>query len=210
MPLSLTRSVSLTRPAFAGAPRTSSRTAPCAVNFTALSSRFSSAARSRTGSPTSRSGSPSAIVTSVRSDLVCARASSDAAKASSIRRGRKTSCCRISAPAWALAASTISAVSADRCSAPVLMAAAQSRSRVPIFELASNSPSARIPVSAVRMSCANAASARSPALTAGARRRAGRRATRAADFLLAFFPALFFCFDLFGATAIPSRERRRA
>ena len=72
---------------------------PRSVNFTALSMRFSSAARSRTASPTSISGSSSAIVTSARKPLVCARALSVSRNTSIRRRGRKISCCNVSEPA---------------------------------------------------------------------------------------------------------------
>ncbi len=180
MPLSLTTNVSLTRPPAARAALASSRTAPCAVNFTALSMRFSSAARSRTGSPTNNSGRSSATATSARRPLVSARAASVSPKASMRRRGRKTSCCRTSEPAppflLALAASMTSVVSEARCSALSLMPAAQRRSRSPRLELASNSPSARMPVSAVRMSwakTASTASRRRAPLGRCVRRRAG-------------------------------------
>ncbi len=92
MPLSVMATASLTRPRAHGLRRmASSLTAPRSVNFTALSMRFSSAARSRTGSPTSMSGRSSAIATSTRRPLVSARAASESASASITRRGRKAS-----------------------------------------------------------------------------------------------------------------------
>ncbi len=184
MPLSVTVTTILTRPRAAAAACASSRTAPCAVNFTALSMRFSSAARSRTGSPSRNSGMSSATAASARRPLVPARAASVSLNASMRRRGRNISCCNVSDPIpaclLALAASMTSVVSEARCSALSLMPAAQRRSRSPRLELANNSPSARMPVSAVRMSWANTASTASPS------RAAGRRLRRAfaADFCL--------------------------
>ena len=70
---------------------TSSRTRPRAVNFTALSVRFSSAARSRTGSPIALAGRSPAINTSAESPPVPARADSDAATASASLRGENAS-----------------------------------------------------------------------------------------------------------------------
>ena len=91
-------------------------------------------------------------------------------------------------------------VSEARCSALALMPAAQLRSFLPRVELASNSPSARMPVSAVRMSCANAASAASWARAAPARRDERRRAAFATD----------FAFDLERAMAPPRRRGQHA
>ena len=91
-------------------------------------------------------------------------------------RGRNTCCCSVSAPASALGGVDRQAWSARRdARRRSLMPAAQRRSRSPRLELASNSPSARMPVSAVRMSCANAASAAS----VGAECRPTRRRWRA-------------------------------
>jgi hypothetical protein len=59
------------------------------------------------------------------------------------------------------------------------------------LELASNSPSARMPVSEVRMSWAKAASAASVVRVAGPRRGARRRERLAADFFLGLFRADF-------------------
>ena len=190
MPLSVTVKRSLTRPRAARDARTSSRTAPRSVNFTALSIKFSIAARNRAASPTSMSGRSAATVTSTVRPLVSARAASVSASASIRRRGRNACCCSVSAPASALVVSILAAsmakvVSAARCSALVLMPAAQRRSRSPRLELASNSPSARMPVSEVRMSCANAASAASVVRVAGTRRER-RRERFAADFFLGF------------------------
>ena len=85
----------------ARAARASSRTAPCSVNFTALSIRFSSAARSRTASPTSISGRSCAIVTSASRPFVCARAVSELRQSLDQTRGRNGSCCSVSEPASA-------------------------------------------------------------------------------------------------------------
>ena len=105
MPLSVTVKRSFTRPRAARDARTSSRTAPRSVNFTALSIRFSIAARNRAASPMSISGRSAATVTSTVRPLVSARAASVSASASIRRRGRNACCCSVSAPASALAAS---------------------------------------------------------------------------------------------------------
>src|SRR3984893_339119 len=182
MPLSVTVRRSFTRPRVARDARTSSRTLPRSVNFTALSIRFSIAARNRAASPMSISGRSAATVTSTVRPLVSTRAASVSASASIRRRGRKACCWSVSPPASALAASIANVVSAARCSAPVLMLAAQRRSRSPRLELASNSPSARMPVSEVRMSCANAASAASVVRVTAPHRSGRRRERFAADF----------------------------
>ena len=166
MPLSATVKTSFTCPRDVRVECTSSCTPPRSVNFTALSIRFSSAARNRTASPTSNSGRSPATVTSAPSSLVSARALRASVRSSTRRRGRNGCCCSTSPPASDLAASITNVVSDARCSALVLMPMAQRRSRSPRPELASNSPSARMPVSAVRISCANAASAASVARAA--------------------------------------------
>src|ERR1700689_1994802 len=196
MPLSVTVKRIFTRPRPTRAARASSRTAPRSVNFTALSIRFSIAARNRAASPTSISGKSAATFTSAVRPLVSARAASVSDSASINRRGRKACCCSVSAPASALVVSILApsmakVVSAARCSALVLMPAAQRRSRSPRLELASNSPSARMPVSEVRMSCANAASAASVVRVAGSRRGGRRRADFAVDFFFRFARANF-------------------
>ncbi len=63
IPLSETAKATPTLPFAPRIGATSSATPPCSVNFTALSIRFSSAARSRTGSPTTSAGSFSEIST---------------------------------------------------------------------------------------------------------------------------------------------------
>ena len=175
MPLSRTIQASRTCPAFTGSARSSNSTAPWSVNFTALSRRFSSAARSRIGSPTRRSGTVSAIVIVARKPLVSARTVNAASSAATSPRGRNTSRCNVSEPAPALAASMTKVVSAARYSALVLMSEAQRRSRSPRLERASNSPSASTPVSAVRTSWAKTgnapASLRGDLLSAGCTRR---------------------------------------
>src|SRR3984957_4805379 len=190
MPLSVTVKRSFVFPRAACVARASRRTAPRSVNFTALSIRFSIAARNRAASPTSISGRSAATVTSAVRPLVSARADSVSDSASIRRRGRNACCCSVSAPASTLAASIAKVVSAARCSALVLMPSAQRRSRSPRLELASNSPSARMPVSDVRMSCANAASAASVVRAAARRRSVRRRERFAADFFLGFARAM--------------------
>ena len=75
MPLSVTVDDQLDAAApGALASRSSSRTAPRSVNFTALSMRFSSAARSRTASPTSISGKTFVDAHRALKPLVSARA----------------------------------------------------------------------------------------------------------------------------------------
>ena len=138
-----------------------SATAPCSVNFTALSIRFSSAARSRTGSPTTNAGSSSEISTWDCRPFAAARPASEspAARASTRRSNRS---CRIPAAApWPRAASTNNVARLARCSAPALMVSTQRRSRSSRSDVARRLLIANIPVSGVRTSCANAASAAS-------------------------------------------------
>ena len=70
---------------------TAKRNPPRAVNFTALSIRFSIIARSRTGSPATWSGRSRAIATSDFNPLVVARAPSAAPMVSARRRGENGS-----------------------------------------------------------------------------------------------------------------------
>src|SRR5579871_1524223 len=140
---------------------TSRATPPCSVNFTALSIRFSSAARSLMRSPKTSAGTLSAMWTSQDSPLAAARPAreSPAARASARRSNRSS---RMTA--WArsgLAASTNTVASAERCSAPALMVSTQRRSRSPRSDVASRSLIAMMPVSGVRTSWAKAASAAS-------------------------------------------------
>ena len=74
MPLSVTVKTSRTLPRAAFSQVASRRTLPRSVNFTALSIRFSSAARSRSGSPITAAGRSPAISASSSSPLVSARA----------------------------------------------------------------------------------------------------------------------------------------
>ncbi len=145
-------------------PRTStppSATPPCSVNFTALSIRFSSAARSRTGSPTTSAGSFSEISTADRRPFAAARPASESpALRASARRSNRS--CRTPACRCRLfAASTNRVARLARCSAPALMVSTQRRSRSSRSDVASRSLMARMPVSGVRTSCAKAASAAS-------------------------------------------------
>ena len=107
MPLSVTVRTSRTRPRVARAARTSSRTPPRSVNFTALSMRFSSAARSRTASPTKSSGTSSAMLMSAARPLASARAASEFGEAFNQMPRPESFRCSRSAPASALAASII-------------------------------------------------------------------------------------------------------
>ena len=78
------------------------------------------------------------------------------------------------------AASTNNVARLARCSAPALMVSTQRRSRSSRSDVASRLLIARMPVSGVRTSCANAASAASTMPGATAQRRAWRRALAAA------------------------------
>ena len=138
---------------------TRSVTLPCSVNLTALSIRFSSAARRRTGSPTANAGSFSEISTDDVRPLAAARPVRESpALRASVRRSKKS--CRTCRPGPPLrAASTNSVARLARCSAPALMVSTQRRSRSSRSEVASRLLIARMPVSGVRTSCAKAASA---------------------------------------------------
>ena len=104
-------------------------TLPCSVNFTALSIRFSSAARSRTGSPTANAGSFSEISTDDCRPFAAARPVSESpALRASVRRSKKS--WRTASPGPLLrAASTNKVARLARCSAPALMVSTQRRSR---------------------------------------------------------------------------------
>ena len=150
--------------AFAAAHRRDrrARRRRCSVNFTALSIRFSSAARRRTGSPTTSAGSFSEISTWDCRPLAAARPASESpALRASARRSNKS--CRTPAARdrRCCAASTNKVARLARCSAPALMVSTQRRSRSSRSEVARRSLMARIPVSGVRTSWANAASAAS-------------------------------------------------
>ena len=186
MPLSEIAKATPTLP-FRAAHRldTASATPPCSVNFTALSIRFSSAARSRTGSPTTSAGSFSEISTEDCRPFAAARPASESpALRASARRSKKS--CRTPTAALPLrAASTNKVARLARCSAPALMVSTQRRSRSSRSDVASRSLMARIPVSGVRTSCAKAASAASTmpgAAAPAARLRALPAATPGARF----------------------------
>ncbi|BAR58020.1 hypothetical protein NK6_4855 [Bradyrhizobium diazoefficiens] len=142
---------------------TTSATPPWSVNFTALSMRFSSAARRRTGSPTTSPGSFSESSTWAWRPLAAARPASESpALRASARRSNRS--CRSAPPPFPAplpvrAASTNRVARLARCSAPALMVSAQRRSRSPRSEVASRSLIARMPVRGVRTSWAKAASA---------------------------------------------------
>ena len=105
---------------------------PRSVNFTALSTRFSSAARSRISSPaTCRGQLPRDHDIGGRAPWPRARAASARPTASASRRGENGSCRSVSRAASALAASMIKVVIAARCSAPLFTALAHCRSRSP-------------------------------------------------------------------------------
>ena len=181
MPLSVTVKTSRTlaaRGRLAASP--SRRTLPRSVNFTALSIRFSSAAAQAQRIADHGFGQLVGNVDGVRRVLWLCGA----------RRERRRQ--RLGQPARpesargaarrpllsARTASTISDVSIARCSAVPLIAIAQPRSRSPSSEVANSSPSARMPVSGVRISWAMSASVASTARVraAGVRRARRRRA----------------------------------
>ena len=187
---------------------TCSATLPCSVNFTALSIRFSSAARSRTGSPTANAGSFSEISTDDCRPFAAARPASESpALRASVRRSKKS--CRTVSPGPRLrAASTNRVARLARCSAPALMVSTQRRSRSSRSEVASRLLIARMPVSGVRTSCAKAASAAST--MPGARPRAAFGACRASSWraswrqrrMRAFSSAAFWSAVLYAVRAI--------
>ena len=179
---------------------TRSATLPWSVNFTALSIRFSSAARRRTGSPTANPGSFSEISTDDFRPFAAARPVSESpALRASVRRSKKS--CRTWSPGPPLrAASTNSVARLARCSAPALMVSTQRRSRSSRSEVASRLLIARMPVSGVRTSCAKAANAVSTMPgTAAADLRLPRVFTAALD--TRFFARRFF------AGRVTRRER---
>ena len=159
IPLSETSNATATLPFGLRRGVTWRATLPCSVNFTALSIRFSTAARRRTGSPIANAGSFSEITTEDCRPFAAARpVSESAALRASVRRSKKS--CRTSSPGPPLrAASTNRVARLARCSAPALMVSTQRRSRSSRSEVASRLLIARMPVSGVRTSCANAASA---------------------------------------------------
>ena len=126
---------------------------------------------------------------SALTSLLPARAASAWPTASASARGENGSWRSVRPAASALAASTISEESAARCSAPLLTAFAHSRSRWPRSDDASNSASATMPVSGVRMSWAMPASAASTARGDGALR--ARRACVALARLACALPCAF-------------------
>src|SRR5262249_43032487 len=203
IPLSATVNTSRTFPRGAFSLVPSRRTLPRSVNLTALSIKFSSAARRRTGSPIAASGNLSEMLAASSSPLASARAASDAASASARRRGEISSRRNTRPLASARAASTMSAVSRARCSAVLLIAVAQRRSRPPSSELAGRSLSARMPVSGVRISWAMSASAASIARGCGDPRRAARRARRGR------LPADVLFLGIAPPLTLPRRRTRR-
>ena len=104
------------------------------------------------------SGSSLDRSTSAAMPLASARAESEAATMSAKRRGRISSRRSTRPLASARAASTMSDVSRARCSAVLLIAAAQPRSRSPSSDVVNSSPSASMPVSGVLISWAISAS----------------------------------------------------
>ena len=211
MPLSVTVKTSRTLPRAARSQPASRCTLPRSVNFTALSMRFSSAARRRKASPITASGSAGEISAPYSSPFASARAASEAASASARRRGRISSRRSTRPLASERTASTMSDVTKARCSAVLLIAIAQSRSRAPSSDVASSSPSARIPVSGVLISWAISASVASTARACAVRERATRLArSLPADLLrLAIIPPRAHCHaDTSPATA--SRQANHA
>jgi hypothetical protein len=97
IPLSETANATAIRPPVLRSGVTRSVTLPWSVNFTALSIRFSSAARRRTGSPTANAGSFSEISTDDARPLAAARPVRESpALRASVRRSKKS--CRTCSP----------------------------------------------------------------------------------------------------------------
>ena len=160
IPLSEIANATVIFPFAARIGSTASATPPWSVNLTALSIRFSSAARSRTGSPITSAGSLSEISTRNSNARAAALPASESPTLRASERRSNTSR-RTAAALPPRAASTKSVARLARCSAPALMVSTQRRSRSLRSEVASRSLMARIPVRGVRTSCANAASAAS-------------------------------------------------
>src|SRR5713226_5402539 len=167
IPLSEIANETATLPLWPSIGSTASATPPASVNFTALSIRFSNAARRRTGSPTTSAGSLSEISTWDCRPFAAARAASESPALRASARRSKKSCRTPAAAVPPLAASTNKVARLARCSAPALMVSTQRRSRSSRSEVANRPLMARIPVSGVRTSCANAASAASTILGTG-------------------------------------------
>src|ERR1041385_4754315 len=159
MPLSDTANETPTLSSGARSAVAFSATLPVSVNFTALSIRFSRAARKPTGSPITKAARPGEISTDDRKPFAAARPASESpALCASARKSKKS--WRSPRPELPLrAASTNRVASAARCSAPALMVSTQRRSRGPRPEVAKRSLMARMPVNGVRTSWAKAASA---------------------------------------------------
>ncbi len=161
IPLSEIANATLSLPVAPRIGSTASATPPASVNLTALSIRFSSAARRRTGSPTTSAGSFSEISTCDCRPLAAARPASESPALRASARKSNRSCRIPAATSPPLAASTNNVARLARCSAPALMVSTQRRSRSSRSDVANRSLMARIPVNGVRTSCANAASAAS-------------------------------------------------
>src|SRR5216684_4006052 len=167
IPLSEIANETATLPLWPSIGSTASATPPASVNFTALSIRFSNAARRRTGSPTTSAGSSSEISTWDCRPFAAARPASESPALRASTRRSKKSCRTPAAARPPFAASTNNVARLARCSAPALMVSTQRRSRSSRSDVASRLLMARIPVSGVRTSCANAASAASTIPGAG-------------------------------------------
>ena len=161
MPLSETANAAPTLPFATVTRSTSSATPPCSVNFTALSIRFSRAARNRTGSPTTSDGNAGEMSTSDCNPFAAARPARESpALRASARRSNRSSRSPVAAlrsllrslELRSLAASTNRVARLARCSAPALMVSTQRRSRSSRSEVARRSLIARIPVRGVRTS----------------------------------------------------------
>ena len=105
------------------------------------------------------------------------------------------------------AASTNSVASAARCSAPTLMVSTQRSSRSPSSDVASSELIARMPVSGVRTSCANAASAASTIPASDGERAA--RGLPTAGLATAFLAARFFGAGFLTTRFLPARAARK-
>ena len=162
IPLSETANAAPTLPFATVARATSSATPPCSVNFTALSIRFSRAARNRTGSPATSAGSAGEISTSDCNPFAAARPARESpALRANARKSNRSSRSPVAALRSlvlrplvfrSLAASTNRVARFARCSAPALIVSTQRRSRSPRSEVARRSLIARIPVRGVRTS----------------------------------------------------------
>jgi len=191
MPLSETANRTPILSFVAPAGLTFNATPPCSVNLVALSTRFSNAALRRTGSPMTKAGSCSEISTRDCRPLAVARPASESPTLRAKARRSKKSWRTPPSERPLLAASTNRVARLARCSAPALMVSTHRRSRSLRSDVANRSLMARIPVSGVRTSWANVASAVST-MPAAAGLAAVRRVFLAAELAAFFLGRAFF------------------